>query len=228
MAASGVVPKSSSSFVYEDLVSRIQDIRNQMFKFEQILDDRCKNETNILNELKSRSLTFIDPYGNQMNDKYLDHKLINNVLKNYKKNYVPKYLQEWIQIGAINENTISSLSDFQLRSPVSNYANDYQFICYGLITVWIGGHEYAKPYPFFLKVRLTDNMEQIKTQVAELGHCTQIQLFSITPGYVQPTKNSWNEGTILKSEDSILSRQLYNGKHAILAKIGEEKVDFNF
>jgi hypothetical protein len=218
----------SSSFVYEDLVAQVQMIQNRTVQIENVLYDRYKNDDERFHELKSRSLTWIDPYGNRINDKHLDHELIDDVIKRYKKNYVPKYLQEWIQIGAINENTISSLSDFQLRSPVSNYANDYQFICYGLITVWIGGHEYAKPYPFFLKVRLTDNMEQIKTQVAELGHCTQIQLFSITPGYVQPTKNSWNEGTILKSEDTILSRQLYTGKRAILAKIGEEKVDFNF
>jgi hypothetical protein len=229
MAAASVVSKSSSSFVYEDLVSRVQIIQNHMLKFEQVLDNRYKNEKNVINELKSCSLTIIDPYGNQMTDKYLDHELMNNVIKKYKKNYIPKYLQEWIKIGTMNEHTISSLNDFQLKSVVSNYSNSQPFISFGEITVWVGGYEYASPHPFTLPVVLSDNMDKIKTQIAQLGQFTHIQLFSLVVNEnEEPDKNSWNEGTILKSEDTILSCQLYKNNRVILGKIGEEKVDSNF
>ncbi|CAF1546601.1 unnamed protein product [Didymodactylos carnosus] len=60
-------------------------------------------------------------------------------MKKYKKDYIPKYLQQWIQIGTMNQNEISPLSEAELKSTVSNYANNYQFITYGTVTVTLTG-----------------------------------------------------------------------------------------
>jgi large subunit ribosomal protein L40e len=224
MATAEVVPKSSSTFVYEDLISHVQNIRNQIVKFDNILNNRCKNDKYILNVLKSRSLTFIDPYGNVMNVNSIDHEIINNVIKKFKNDYVPKYLQKWIKIGTMNENLISPLNDFELKSTVSNYATDYRFISYVDVTVWIGGYEYTSPRPFILRVLLLDNMEKITSKIAQLGEFDRIQLFFLTVNEnAKPDKNNWNECTILKSEDTILSCELYKDNRIILAKFGEHE-----
>ena len=150
-------------------------------------------------------------------------------IKRYKKNYIPKYLQQCIEIGTMNEHTISSLNDFQLKSVVSNYSNTQPFISFTEITIYIGGYEYASPHPFTLPVILSDNIDKIKTRLAQLGQFTHIQLFSLVLNEnAKPDKNSWNEGTILKAEDTILSCQLYKDNRVILGKIGDEKVDSNF
>jgi len=220
------IPKSSSSFIYEDLVSHVQTIRNQTIDFKNILDNRCKKETNLFNELKTRSLTFIDPYGNHMKDNHLDHELISKVFTKCMKDYVPKYLQSWIEIGTMNENIISSLNNFELNSAVSNYANDYQFIAYGQITIWIGSYKYSSPHQFAMRVLLTDNMDKIKTRIAQLGQFTHIQLKSCTINEnTKPNEKSWNEGIALKSEDTILSCQLYKDNCIIMGNLGQEKVN---
>jgi hypothetical protein len=229
MAAAEVAPKSPSSFVYEELVSRVQNIRNQMIKFETILHDRCKYETTIPNELKSRKFTFIDPYGNRTDGTCVDHEPINNMIHVYKKDYIPRYLRKWIQIGIMKENIISSLSDFELKLAVSNYAADSQFISYANITVWIGADEYTSPHPFVLSVLLTDNMKKIRSQLVQFGQFEHIQLFSLIANQdKRPNKDNWNEGTLLNSEDTILSRRLYEDNCIILGKIGSGKVDKNF
>ncbi|CAF1452320.1 unnamed protein product [Didymodactylos carnosus] len=137
MATAATRSTMPTSFVYEDLISHIQAIQYQMVEIENVLDDRYKNDKKVRDELKSRSLIFIDPYGNRTTQKYMDHELMYKVMKKYKKDYIPKYLQQWIQIGTMNQNEISPLSEAELKSTVSNYANNYQFITYGTVTVTI-------------------------------------------------------------------------------------------
>ncbi|CAF1443276.1 unnamed protein product [Adineta ricciae] len=97
--------------------------------------------------LKSRSFTFIDPYGHHLTEKFFDHDLISKVIKHFKKNYVPKYLQKWAQVGIMRGNTLSSLTDAQLNSPVSHFDAHFQFIAYGSVTVWLGkAPQLAQPY----------------------------------------------------------------------------------
>ncbi len=85
MATGAVIPRLPTSFVYEDLISKIQGIQGQVTELENVLDDRCKNERKLSNELKTHTLVFIDPYGNRTVNKYMDHELINKVIKKYKK-----------------------------------------------------------------------------------------------------------------------------------------------
>jgi len=144
------------------------------------------------------------------------------------KNYVPKYLQSWIEIGTMNNNIISSLNNFELNSAVSNYPNDYQFTAYGQITIWIGSYEYSSPDEFVISALLTDNIDKIKTRIAQLGQFYDIQLKSFTRnGNLQSYEYYWNEGTTLKSDDTILSRQLYKDNCIIMGNVGPKKKNNN-
>jgi len=212
-------------FVYEDLVSRVETIQNRTVQIENILADRCKNNKKIADELKSRSLTFIDPYGNHMTNKYFDHELISNVIQKYKKNYVPKYLQSWIKFGTMKENQILPMNDCELKSTVANFENDYQFISYGQVTVWFQGDHNSSQEKLESPVLLMDSMEKIKMQILEQEHFTNIELkLCMINKNKYPEEKNWNEGTILKSEDTIMSRQLYQDNGIIMAKLFKEKV----
>ncbi|CAF4159693.1 unnamed protein product [Rotaria sordida] len=201
------VSTAPNSFIYEDLVLHVQKIQRKIVEITKFLEDQWEHEKKVQNELKSRLLTFIDPYRNSIGDKYMDHQSINTILKKYKKNYVPKYLQKWIKLGTMEENVISPLSDYELKSTVSKYVDNYQFITYGEVTVWIGTYENLPP-------------RQQQQQV------TSIELKSlIINENTRPNKESWNEGRTLKLDDTILSCQLYQDNCVIMAKLIKEKTN---
>jgi hypothetical protein len=102
-----------TTFVYEDLISKVQMIQNQMNNIQIVLTNRWKIEKRKRDELKSRSLVFIDPYGNRTVIKHMDHEFIHNVINKYKKDYVPKYLQRWIKVGIMKDNIILPLNDYE-------------------------------------------------------------------------------------------------------------------
>ena len=106
MASTAVLPKMPESFIYEDLVSHVQNIQNQILQMNKVLDDRWVNQKKTRQEFKSRSITFVDSYGNRITNQYMDHELIATVFKKYKKNYVPKCLHKWIRIGEFNDDQI--------------------------------------------------------------------------------------------------------------------------
>ena len=85
---------SIASFTFESFVSQVQTIQNQATQFENVLNHRCQENSHVKNQLKSRSFTFIDPYGHHLIEKFFDHDLIIKVIKHFKKNYVPRYLQK--------------------------------------------------------------------------------------------------------------------------------------
>jgi hypothetical protein len=226
MATAGVISAMPSSFVYENLVSQVQAIQTQMTEFENILDDRCKNTNRTPDEIKSHSVTFIDPYGNKIIDQHMDHEPVNKLVRKFKKDYVPKYLHQWIKIGTLDKNDISPLTDCDLKSTVSKYVNNCQFIAYGEVTVWIGRYESLPPAKCVLKVLLTDDLEKIKLRIKEQQHFTNLELkLSTTDKTTGPTEKDWNEGTLLKSEDTIMSCQLYKNDCSIMAKLIREMVN---
>jgi len=216
-----------SSFVYEDLVSHVEKIRDRTNDMKKMLDHRCQIKKSLFDELKSRSLVFIDPYGNRMIDKHFDHEYIIKVIEKYKKDYVPKYLQSWIKIGIMNDNNIiSPLNNFELKSAVWDYQNDYPLISYGQIILWIGDFAHSSAHKFDLNVLLTDNLDKIKSRIAHLGQRVDIQLKLCTINECMiPNEDHWNEGIILKSEDTIMSCQLYQNNRIILGKFGFESVN---
>ncbi|CAF4415218.1 unnamed protein product, partial [Rotaria magnacalcarata] len=104
-----------TSFVYQDLVVQVQAIQQQMIDIAKFIEDQCKTDKKIPKELKSRSFTIADPYGNPTVNEYFDHETISTIFNKYKKDYVPKYLQKWIKLGEMNQNGISPLNENELK-----------------------------------------------------------------------------------------------------------------
>ncbi|CAF1218556.1 unnamed protein product [Rotaria sp. Silwood1] len=221
-----IISKDSCSFVYQDLIFHVQSIQFQMAEVTKYLDDRWKNEKKIRNELKSRSITFVDPYGYSITNKYMDHELIGILFKKYKKDYVPKYLQNWIKIGTINQNIILPLIDLELKLSVSKYPDGYRFITYGNLKILIVYREDASHQQLILPVLLTDTIEKIQMQIQKLQKLSNIELKSfILNKNLQTNKQPWNEGKILKVDDTVLSSKLYEDNCIIIAKILQENND---
>jgi hypothetical protein len=226
MATAGVISAMPSSFIYENLVSQVQAIQTQMTEFENILDDRWKNNKIIPDEIKSHSVTFIDPYGNKMIDQHMDHESVNKLVRKFKKDYVPKYLDQWIKIGTLDKDGISPLTNCDLQSTVSNYVNNCQFIAYGEVTVWIGRYESLPPTKCVLRVLLTDDLEKIKLRIKNRRCFPNVELkLSSENQKAVPIEKDWSEGTMLKSEDTIMSCRLYQDNCTIMAKVIREKVN---
>ena len=202
--------KNSESFVYEDLVLRIQTIQHQMIEGINHLDDQLMKTNKIQNQLKSHPLTIIDPYGNPITKQYMDHELINGIVKKFKKNYVPKYLHQWIRFGQMVENEIISLNESKLNSSVEHYQNEYPIITYGEITIWLGDFQDALPEKIVLKACLTDTMENILINLKKQTNFTDIEFRAwILNENTPPKEKNWNKGTKLKSEDTIMSKDLH-------------------
>jgi uncharacterized protein YeeX (DUF496 family) len=229
MAAAAVVQNIATSFVYEDLISKVQAIQRQIIESNKLIDERQQNEKNIQNNLKSRSLTFVDPYGNLIVKKYMDHEMIGTVMRKYKKDYVPRCLQKWIKCGTKSENGISPLTDSQLKLTVSEYPDGHQFITYGEVTVWAGNYQYSKPKHTVLQLLVSDNMEKIKIHLKTCKRFSNIELKSIIINQNTPPNNeSWNEGKTLSLDDTIMSCQLYQENCIIMAKLTRENVTLFF
>jgi hypothetical protein len=227
MAAAAVMSTLPSSFVYEDLILHVQTIQKQIGEIDNILDDQWKNKKNTRNELKSRSLTFIDPYGNQITDQHMDHESIDKIIKQYKKDYVPRYLKDWIKIGTMNRNGISPLTDRDLKSTVSDYTDGHQFITYGEVKLWIGSYDNCSPQTqkFVLRVLLTDSEEKIKIRIKEQQRFNKVEVkLGKINGNTVPNEKEWNEGTTFKVEDTIMPCRLYENNCIIMAQINKQKV----
>ncbi|CAF3522731.1 unnamed protein product, partial [Rotaria sp. Silwood2] len=131
MAATAIQQDEATYFKYEDLISRVQTIQNQVKTMESILENRWNNKKTANNAIKSRSLTFIDPYGNSITNKYMDHEMIGDAIKKFKKTYIPKYLQKWIQSGIHDEQGLRQLDDNKRLSTVSDYVDGFQLVSFG-------------------------------------------------------------------------------------------------
>jgi hypothetical protein len=126
----------------------------------------------------------------------------------------------------VNQGVLSLLSNCELSSTVANYSDGYQFVTCGEVTVWLGRYEEPSFEPLGLEVQVMDNMEKVKMQINKLTHSTNMELKLWTRHQNEnPNKNDWNEGTTLKTEDTIMSCQLYRNDRAIMVKLGREKVN---
>ena len=209
MTAVTITP-SLTSFVYEDLVSHIQTIQPQIIAAIKYLDDQWNNEKKTQDQLKSRSLTIIDPYGNPMTQRYMDHKLLSTVIEKFKKTFVPKCLHQWIQFGQMVENKIVPMKDTDLNSTVGQYVNTYPIITYGEIIVWLKYKNDVSYDNLRLKVRLHDKLENLLTQIRHQTNYIPLEVkTSILNGDTIPNQKDWIESTILKSEDTLMSRNPY-------------------
>ena len=225
MAAVDVISPTMTSFVYEDLVAKIQTIQEHTIKMEKHLDQQWKSKKSIENQLKSRTLTIRDHAGYSTTHKQMDHEQMIKLAKSYKKNYIPKYLHEWTKFGLMEENSISPLTDLQLKSTISNFENDQEFVSYGEVIVWVGAFEEYWPRSIVVPVLFMDNMETVIMKIKEQRTFIDVELRSSTvEENTKPTRQNWLEGTPLKSDDTILSSQLFQKNAIIMAKISKKKV----
>ncbi|CAF3557016.1 unnamed protein product, partial [Adineta steineri] len=227
MAAADVLSNIPSSFIYEDLVSQVQAIQYQIIEMENSIDNQLQIDKKVQNELKSRSLTFIDPYGNRITNNYMDHQSISKIIQDYKKSYVPKYLQQWIRIGTQSDDMLSPLSESELKYTVSQYSNGYEFVSYGEISVFIGKYEHYWPRRIVVNILLMDNIEKMRMRINQQRQREYIDFelkSCIIDPNMKPSITNWQEGTCLQSEDTIMSNQLYQNSCVILAKIIDNKL----
>ncbi|CAF3021849.1 unnamed protein product [Rotaria sp. Silwood2] len=191
-----------------------------MLEISKYLEERWENENTIRKELKTRSITFFDPYKNPITNICVDHELMGTLIRKYKKDYVPKYLQKWIKFGTMAENVILPLYDDKLKSTVSQYPDGYQFITYDELNIHV---EYCESIPHqqsVLQVILKDKIENIRIKMQELLKLPNIQLKSfILNRDFQIEKLNRNDGTILKTDDTVMSSKLYQDQFIIIAKI---------
>ena len=221
MAAVATPPSPSGSFVYEDLVGKVQTIQRQMMEMENFINDRCENQKAIPPELKSRSLVFIDPYGNRLVNEHLDHQLIAPILKKYRKDFLPKYLRSWTQIGVRQVNgNIQALKLDQLSSTVADYPNEQEFLCFGEVTVWVGDAQHLTIGKVTMKVSLIDQLEKVKEEIRKDRAFTTLELRSShLDSSVLPTETHWSGGKGLKFSETILSSRLYEERSLLMARL---------
>lgn len=217
---------NASSFTYKELVLHVQAIQYQMIEGMKHLDDRWTNDKETRGQLRSHRLTIIDPYGNLITQRYMNQEIVRAILKKFKENYVPKCLHSWIQFGQLIENEIKPLKESQLNSSVGTFEREHPIVTYGVITIWM---ETSEPDVFqknVLKVRLNDNIEKIQLQLKRLTDFTTIKLKACTiDQHTKPNKKDWHEGTTLKPEDTIISKNLYENHCFIMGKITEMVTD---
>ena len=212
-----------TSFVYEELISHVLSLQSQIVQGIKYLNDRSTKEKALKTQLKSHSITIIDPYSNAIVQSYFDHQLLQTILKEFQKNYIPKYLHSWVKFGEISNNKITSLKESQLNQTIAQLNVGQQFITYGEIPIWIDEDENLTFHKLLLPVRLTDNIQTIQSQLGTRVNPTNVELKGcILEDNSIPDEKHWNEGTILKLEDTILSKNLHQMNSIIMMK---EKVD---
>ena len=79
-ANSATAVTNQNWFVYEDLLTRVQNIQNQVIQTSKLLDNHWESQKKKQHELKSRSFTFIDPYGNRTTVQCMDHESMTTIV----------------------------------------------------------------------------------------------------------------------------------------------------
>ena len=218
---------NSKSFVLEEFILQIQTIQYQLIAEFKYFEKRWDNGENKHDQLKTHPLMIIDPYGNATTEQYLDHERIRTSLEKFKKNFVPRYLHQWIRFGRIVRGEIALLKESELNSTISQYQDKDPLTTYGEIIVWFADQVNILPPTLVLKVCLMDNLEKIQKQITRFTGLTNMELKAcfIDQDTKLVSEKSWNEGTILKSEDTIMSKKLYQDGSAVVAKIDMDKVN---
>ena len=230
MAAAAVLSPLPTSFVYEDLISRVETMQTQMNKVNEMIEERAKNDKKVHRQLESRSFIFIDPFGNRMINRELDHQSLHKILQKYKKEYCPRYLHSWIQIGSFNGNSIQPITTDQLKQTVSQYPDGQIFITYGKIDVRIVNEQLHLLQETSVTIVLNDKREKLEKSIGELRErirrkpnvVTKMELkLCELDSSIERNEDLWNNGRIFEINDTVLSTQLYQTNTFIMAKIDE-------
>ena len=148
------------AYTYRDLVSHVETIRGQMRESIEYLDNRWNNEKDTRDQFQSRPLTIIDPYGNSITKRYMNHEYIDSALQKFMENYVPKYFHKYTRFGHLREREIKPFEVSKRNSIVAQHNDLHPVITYVEITVWLGDFKNLTPQRIVLNALLTDNIEQ--------------------------------------------------------------------
>jgi hypothetical protein len=226
MACTSAIAKLPSSFVYENLIDQVQVMQIGIATMLEELGRRINDAKPLQSELKHRSFTFIDPFGNEMAMDCMDHEYINHVINKYKREYVPRYLHQRIEFGIRKQNLIAALTKGELKSTVSGYDNDRRLIAYVPLTVWYGSYDGTAAEKLLLKVSLMDNMKKIEEGLARHRCFANIEFKAhICADSTDEAVTHWGDGASLQAEDTIMSKRLYEKNCVILAKFTLQQVN---
>ena len=229
MASTIVRSPMPTSFVYEDLVSRIVSMQTQMNQINQKIDERSNNDGSVQRQLATRSLTFVEPFGNRIKNRYADHWTIHKVVQKFKKEFCPKYLQSWIQVGLSNGDNLCPLREDQLQETVSTYPNDREFITFGSIKVFMINATHTN----FLRetdvqVFLNDKLDKVVEKIQNISDQVKKKATAVRQIEVricplsssnQSNQERWHHGTVCQKNETVFSSQLYQTNSVIIAKI---------
>lgn len=219
-----------TSFVYEDLVSKVIEVKNQLNQVNETIDERSNNDQNVQRQLASRSFVFIDPFGNRLENSYVDHWTIHKVVQKFENEYCPKYLDWYIHIGLFKSDEIYLLSDDQLRKTVSEYPNDQEFIAFGQMKILIVNSKCQLLQERFMNVALNDKLEKVQREVRNIRDqiwrkpnvVNQIELKVCQSDLsLVLDEDRWNQGNASQLDKTILTARLYSRGSFIMAKIVE-------
>lgn len=230
MASTAVLSPMPTSFVYEDLVSRIVNMQTQMIQANKTIEERSNNDKNAQRQLASRSFTFIDPFGNRIKNRYADHWTIHKVVQKFRREFCQKYLQSWIQIGLSNGDQLYPLSEDQLKQTVSTYPNDQEFIAFGTVQVFIINASHQSLQETTVRVLLNDKLEKFEKRIQDIrdhikkkpNTIRQIEMrVCSSDSSNQSNEQRWNQGNICRMDETVFSSQLYQTNSVIIARILE-------
>ena len=217
------------TYTYGDLVSHIKTIQYQLKETVEYLDNRWNNEKSTRDQFQSSSLTIIDPYGNSITKRYMNHEYIDSLLKTFLEYYVPKYFHKYIRFGHLIENEIKPLEVSKHNLIEAKYNDPRPIVSYIEITVWLGDFKNLKPQRIILKRLLNDNIEQIRMHLIERTKLNWMELRGHIIGEnTEPNEKNWNEGNPLEPEDTITSKELCANGCIVMANIAMDMVDYRF
>ncbi|CAF1513370.1 unnamed protein product, partial [Didymodactylos carnosus] len=114
----------------------------------------------------------------------------------------------------------------ELRSTVSQWISDRQFITYGEVTVWLKSYESFYFEKFVLKLVLMDTMEKVKIELSRHRQFSNAELKScILNSGDELNEKVWDK--MGKWEDAIMSGELYRDNYCIMLEDGRTLGDYN-
>ena len=230
MASTAILSPMANPFVYEDLVSRIITMQTQINQINQIIDEHSKNDKIIQRQLAARSFVFIDPFGNRMKNRYVDHWAIHKVVQKLKRGFCPKYLQPWVQIGLIKNHGVCPLDENQLKQTVSEYSNEQEFVAFGKIKILMVNERCQLLQEFFRNALLNDTLKKIEMEIRNIRDQIKKKPDSITKLEIRlcqsnlsdaSNEHHWVQGKVCPMDETVFSNRLYETNLWIMARVVE-------
>lgn len=215
----------ANSFVYTEFVAHVANVQQQINQAAKHLENLAQKKHSDSNKLQSQEIQFIDPFGNKFKKSYFHHELIGNIINKLRKNYVPKYLQKYIKFGWMKNDSIIPIQDSDLKQNVAECQNT-TLVTYVTITAWLGYCSYMLSNQKVLNLLVTDTVESLKQKLGLNNEVSEIQLrLGASRNYsCIPDVRDWQSAKELKSNDTVLSCELFQDNWILMVNVTDDKV----